>query len=361
MAVAAFMKSEPAPSWIHSDDERWAAVSGRALAADGLFYYSVKTTKIYCRPSCPSRRPRRENVAFHETCEEAEQLGFRPCKRCRPTEPTRSEQYEAAVSAACRLIDAAEEEPKLDEIARAVGMSRFHFHRVFRAVTGITPKAYAVARRTNRVRDTLPKRSTVTEAVYDAGFNSGGRFYAGASATLGMKPAVFRSGGQGELIRFAVGECSLGSILVAATKKGVCAITFGTDPDGLVHELEQRFPHAQLLGGDKAFEVLVGKVVGLVEQPSLGLNLPLDVRGTAFQQRVWKALRQTAPGTRVSYSDIAQRIGMPKSVRAVARACASNPVAVAIPCHRVVRKDGSLSGYRWGIDRKRVLLEREAS
>jgi AraC family transcriptional regulator, regulatory protein of adaptative response / methylated-DNA-[protein]-cysteine methyltransferase len=343
------------------NDECWAAVQERRATADGVFYYSVGTTGIYCRPSCPSRRPRRENVAFHATGQEAERLGFRPCRRCRPNEPTRSSRYEAAVAAACQMIDSAEEPPTLPQIAEAVGMSRFHFHRVFRAVMGITPKAYASARRANRVREALPKRSTVTEAVYDAGFNSSGRFYAAATAELGMRPAAFRTGGAGVRIQFAVGDCSLGSILVAATERGVCAVEFGSDPDALVHGLEQRFPHAQLVGGDPAFERMVADVLSLVERPSVGTQLPLDVRGTAFQRRVWQALRRTTPGSTVSYTDIAQQIGMPSSVRAVARACASNPTAVVIPCHRIVRKDGSLSGYRWGIERKRTLLAREAS
>ncbi len=345
---------------IYDDDQRWAAVRERRASADGVFYYSVTTTGIYCRPSCPSRRPRRENVAFHATRQEAERLGFRRCRRCRPNEPTRSSRYAAAVVAACRMIDSAEKPPTLAQMAAAVGISRFHFHRVFRAVMGITPKAYASTRRANRVREALPKRSTVTEAVYGAGFNSGGRFYASASAELGMRPAAFRTGGAGERIRFAVGECSLGSILVAATERGVCAVEFGNDPNGLVHGLERRFPHAQLVGGDPAFERTIADVLSLVEQPSVGARLPLDVRGTAFQRRVWQALHRTTPGSTVSYSDVAKEIGMPNSVRAVARACASNPIAVVIPCHRVVRKDGSLSGYKWGVERKRTLLEREA-
>jgi AraC family transcriptional regulator, regulatory protein of adaptative response / methylated-DNA-[protein]-cysteine methyltransferase len=345
---------------IATDNDRWTAVSERRLEADGAFYYSVKTTGVYCRPSCPSRRPRRENVGFHLTSDDAERAGFRPCRRCRPNEATRSTRYAAVVAQACRLIDGAEEEPSLETIARAVGLSRFHFHRVFRAVTGITPKAYAAARRAHRVREALPTQTTITEAVYEAGFNSSGRFYADVSATLGMRPAAFRSGGAGERIRFAVTECTLGALLVAATDRGVCAIELGDDPAALVRNLERRFSRADLVGGDAAFEILVAKVVALVERPSATMNLPLDVRGTAFQQQVWQALRQTAPGTTVTYTDIAKRIGLPKSVRAVARACASNPAAVAIPCHRVVRQDGALSGYRWGVDRKRALLQREA-
>jgi AraC family transcriptional regulator of adaptative response/methylated-DNA-[protein]-cysteine methyltransferase len=361
MIGTAIVKDEQFAFGSDNADHRWRAVVRRQADADGRFFYSVKTTGVYCRPSCPSRRPRRENVAFHETREDAERLGFRPCRRCRPGAPTLLQRREAAVSRACRLIDSAEDEPRLDEIARAVGMSRFHFHRIFRAVTGVTPKRYAAALRRSRVRDALLNRATVTEAVYDSGFNSGGRFYADAPAILGMKPSTFRTGGRGESIRFAVGASTLGSVLVAATTKGICAISLGDDPDALIQALERRFPEAELVGGDAAFESLVAKVVGVVERPSLGSNLPLDVRGTAFQQRVWQALRETSPGTTVSYSDIAKHIDAPKSVRAVARACASNPVAVAIPCHRVVRMDGSLSGYRWGVERKQILLDREAS
>jgi AraC family transcriptional regulator, regulatory protein of adaptative response / methylated-DNA-[protein]-cysteine methyltransferase len=223
----------------------------------------------------------------------------------------------------------------------------------------VTPKAYADAHRAKRVRDELAQRDTVTEAIYGAGFNSSGRFYAASSVLLGMTPTAFRAGGNGASIRFAVGECSLGSILVAATDKGVCAIQFGDDPDTLVRELQDRFPKARLIGGDESFEQLVAKVVGFVEAPARGLDLPLDVRGTAFQQRVWQALREIPSGATATYARIAERIGRPKAVRAVAQACASNGIAVAIPCHRVVRNDGALSGYRWGVERKRALLERE--
>jgi AraC family transcriptional regulator of adaptative response/methylated-DNA-[protein]-cysteine methyltransferase len=342
------------------DEERWEAVVRRDRAADGTFYYSVRTTGVYCRPSCAARLARREHVRFHATCEEAEQAGFRPCKRCQPTKPALAEQHAAAVAKACHLIEAAEAMPNLDALAAAVGMSRFHFHRVFKTLTGVTPKAYAAAHRVQRVRDELSRTDTVTEAIYGAGFNSNGRFYATSSEVLGMTPTNFRSGGHGACIRFAVGECSLGSILVAATDKGVCAIMLGDDPEALVRDLQDRFPRAQLLGGDEDFEHLVAKVVGFVEAPALGLDLPLDVQGTAFQQRVWQALRVIPSGTTASYTEIAERIGAPQAVRAVAQACASNALAVAIPCHRVVRKDGVLAGYRWGVERKRALLEREA-
>ena len=342
------------------DAERWAAVQRRDRAADGAFYYSVRTTGVYCRPSCAARAARRENVRFHASCEEAEAAGFRPCKRCRPNEAALAVRRAAAVAKACRLIETAEEMPNLDALAGSAGMSRFHFHRVFRTITGVTPKAYAAAHRARRVREALPQSSTVTEAIYGAGFNSSGRFYAKSEQVLGMTPTRFRSGGSGAAIRFAVGECSLGSILVAATGKGVCAILLGDKPDALVRELEDRFPRATLIGGDEDFEQWVAKVVGFVEAPALGLDLPLDVRGTAFQQRVWQALRKIPAGATVTYSEVAQRIGAPKAVRAVGQACASNAIAVAIPCHRVVRNDGSLSGYRWGVERKRALLDREA-
>jgi AraC family transcriptional regulator of adaptative response/methylated-DNA-[protein]-cysteine methyltransferase len=343
-----------------NDDTRWEAVVRRDRAADGAFYYSVRTTGVYCRPSCAARLARREHVRFHATCEEAEQAGFRPCKRCRPHQAALAEQHATAVAKACQLIEATEDMPNLDALAAAVGMSRFHFHRVFKTLTGVTPKAYAAAHRAQRVRDELSRTGTVTEAIYGAGFHSNGRFYATSSEVLGMTPTDFRSGGHGASIRFAVGECSLGSILVAATDKGVCAIMLGDDPDALVRDLQDRFPKAQLLGGDQDFEHLVAKVVGFVEAPALGLNLPLDVQGTAFQQRVWQALRAIPSGTTASYTEIAERIGAPQAVRAVAQACASNALAVAIPCHRVVRQDGALAGYRWGIERKRALLEREA-
>ncbi|HEY6603656.1 MAG TPA: bifunctional DNA-binding transcriptional regulator/O6-methylguanine-DNA methyltransferase Ada [Xanthobacteraceae bacterium] len=341
------------------DDPRWNAIQRRDRAADGTFVYSVRTTGVYCRPSCAARLPRRDNVAFHATCADAERAGFRPCKRCRPTEPARAEAHAALVANACRSIEEAEEAPSLAALAQAAGMSRFHFHRVFKAVTGVTPKAYAAAYRGKRVREELASRNTVTEAIYGAGFNSNGRFYAAAPGLLGMTPTQFRTGGTGNAIRFAVGQCSLGAILVAATDKGVCAIEFGADADALVRGLQDRFPNARLVGGDEMFEQLVAKVVGFIEAPARGLDLPLDIRGTAFQQRVWNAIRDIPAGATASYSEIAKRIGAPKAVRSVAQACASNGIAVAIPCHRVVRTDGSTSGYRWGVARKRALLARE--
>jgi AraC family transcriptional regulator, regulatory protein of adaptative response / methylated-DNA-[protein]-cysteine methyltransferase len=344
-----------------SDDARWEALRRRDPAADGAFYYSVRTTGVYCRPSCAARLARRENVGFHLTCADAERAGFRPCKRCRPNEAGLAERHAAAVAKACSLIDEADEVPSLDALADAVGLSRYHFHRMFKSVTGVTPKAYADARRGERVRQELARSETVTQAIYGAGFNSNGRFYAAADSLLGMTPTQYRTGGNGNVIRFAVGECSLGSILVAATDKGVCAIEFGDDPDALVHVLQDRFPKAQLVGGDHTFEQLVAKVVGFVEAPAQGLDLPLDIRGTAFQKRVWNAIRDIPAGATASYAELARRIGRPSASRAVAQACASNMLAVAIPCHRVVRRDGGLSGYRWGVERKEALLTRETA
>lgn len=342
-----------------SDEERWQAIVGKDRHADGKFFFSVETTGIYCRPSCPARPARREHVAFHQSIEDAERAGFRACQRCKPRQLALAGRQAATVAAACRAIETAEKLPGLTALASAAGMSRFHFHRIFRATTGLTPKAYAAAHRSHRMREELLKRNTVTEAIYEAGFNSNGRFYATSSQMLGMKPKDYRGGGTGETIRFAIGECSLGSILVAASENGVCGILLGDDPAALARDLQDRFPKANLIGGDRDFEKMVAKVVGFIEAPGIGLDLPLDVRGTAFQQRVWQALREIPAGSTSSYSEIAGRIGLPKASRAVAQACAENAIAVAIPCHRVLRIDGKLSGYRWGVERKRALLKRE--
>lgn len=343
-----------------SDDQRWEAVKRRDPTADGAFYFSVATTGVYCRPSCPSRRARRENVDFHATRQDAERAGFRPCKRCRPDETGIAETHTAVIANACRQIEAAEDPPTLETLALAAGMSRYHFHRIFKAVTGVTPNAYASACRARRIQTEITQADTVTEAIYDAGYSSSGRFYTESTGHLGMTPTKLRAGGEGTTIRFALGQCSLGTILVAATDKGICVIQFADDPDSLLQGLQDRFPNARLIGGDADFEQLVAQVVGLVEAPHQSLELPLDIQGTAFQQRVWQALRNIPPGSTASYADIAKRIGRPGAARAVAGACAANEIAVAIPCHRVVRTDGSLSGYRWGVERKQALLERES-
>jgi AraC family transcriptional regulator of adaptative response/methylated-DNA-[protein]-cysteine methyltransferase len=342
------------------DDARWDAVAARDASFDGQFYYSVETTGVYCRPSCAARLAKRSNVRFHDTREDAERAGYRPCKRCKPDQPSLDQLHAERIARACRLIETAEEAPKLDVLAETVGLSPYHFHRLFKQAVGVTPKAYATAHRHKRVRAELASSGTVTAAIYDAGFNSNGRFYATSSEMLGMTPSDFRAGGEGTEMRFAIGECSLGSILVAATGKGISAIMLGDDPEDLIKELQDRFPRAEFIGGDKAFEQLTAKVIGFVENPAKGLDLPLDVQGTAFQHRVWDALRRIPAGSTATYSEIAEAIGAPKSARAVARACATNHIAVAIPCHRVVRISGALSGYYWGVERKRALLAKES-
>lgn len=341
-------------------DPRWSSLISRDAKADGTFFYSVQSTGVYCRPSCASRVPNPENVLFYSTAVEAERAGFRPCKRCTPNELALAQQHAAKIAEACRTIEQSETEPSLAALAARAGMSSFHFHRLFRSITGLTPKRYAAAHRIKTVRQKLSASDTVTEAIYAAGYNSNGRFYANSNQALGMTPSAFRSGGRHTEIRFAVGESTLGSILVAHSGRGICAIFLGDDPGQLVRDLQDHFPNAVLIGGDEAFEQLVARVVGFVEQPSIGLDLPLDIRGTAFQQRVWQALRELPVGATASYSTIAERIGSPGSARAVAQACAHNNLAVAIPCHRVVRNDGSPSGYRWGVERKHILLERES-
>ncbi len=325
-----------------NDDARWEAVKRRDRAADGAFFYSVASTGIYCRPSCASRLALRRNIAFHPSARQAEEAGFRACKRCRPNQSSPVQRHADAVAQVCRVIDEAEEIPSLASLAALAGLSPFHFHRVFKSITGITPKAYAAQRRDQRMRNQLTNAPSVTEAIYRAGFTSSSRFYEKSAAKLGMNAGAFRAGGAGESIRFAVGETSLGPILVAATKRGVSAIRFGESPDLLVRELEDEFPKADLIGGDRNFERLVAVVVAQVERPRADFTLPLDVEGTAFQHRVWKALSDIPMGDVASYSDIAKRIGAPKSVRAVAQACAANRTALAIPCHRIVRNDGAI-------------------
>jgi AraC family transcriptional regulator of adaptative response/methylated-DNA-[protein]-cysteine methyltransferase len=356
----AVMKTQDPSGAATLRDPRWAAVVARNPDADGKFLYSVKTTGVYCRPSCGARLPRPENVRFHASRAEAEKAGFRPCKRCRADQAPAADKLAALITASCRHIERSEVPPTLEELARRASMSAFHFHRTFKRVTGLTPKQYAAAHRNDRVRAGLGKGESVTSAIFDSGYQSSSRFYAKSDEALGMRPSDYRAGGRNAQIRFAIGECSLGSILVAQSDRGICAISLGDDPAKLVRELQDRFARAALIGADRKFEKLVARVVGFIETPRIGLELPLDVRGTAFQQRVWRALRKIPAGRTVSYSEIAQRIGAPRAVRAVAQACGANTLAVAIPCHRVVRNDGALSGYRWGVERKQKLLEKEA-
>jgi AraC family transcriptional regulator of adaptative response/methylated-DNA-[protein]-cysteine methyltransferase len=343
-----------------ANDPRWARIVARDKSADGRLWYSVSTTGVYCRPSCPSRLPNPRNVRLHDSLESAQATGLRPCKRCNPDGLSIDAENAALVAKACRMIAESENEPSLDKLADAIGRSPSHFHRIFKGVTGLTPKEYAAAHRAKKVRRGLACGNNVTDTIYDAGFNSSGRFYERSTDMLGMTPSQYRAGGTNEEIRFAVGQASLGALLVASSTKGIAAILLGSDPDQLVRDLQDRFPKARLVGGDPGYEELVARVVGFVEAPGIGLDLPLDVRGTAFQQRVWKALREIPTGATVSYAEIARRIGSPSAVRAVASACAANNLAVAIPCHRVVRNDGGLSGYAWGVERKAALLRKEA-
>ncbi len=347
-------------SIFHTESARRDAVAARDRAADGAFVYAVTTTGVYCRPSCPARRAKPEHVRFFATPAQAARAGFRPCRRCRPDEPAAG-RHAAAVEAACRLIEAAETPPDLGAIAARAGLSRFHFHRVFKAATGLTPKAYAAGWRAKRVRAALAAGASVTEAIYDAGFGTSSRFYAEASRRLGMAPRAWRGGGAGACLRFALGATSLGAILVAASEQGIAAIELGDEGETLLADFQARFPEAELIGGDADFARLVTRVIALVEHPEMAADLPLDIRGTAFQERVWRALQAIPPGMTVSYAALAERIGAKGAARAVAGACAANPLAIAIPCHRVVRSDGALSGYAWGVGRKRALLAREAA
>jgi AraC family transcriptional regulator of adaptative response/methylated-DNA-[protein]-cysteine methyltransferase len=341
------------------NDPRWTKLQARDKAADGTFCYGVKTTGVYCRPSCPSRTPKPENVEMFADASAARAGGYRACKRCNPDGLSIDAENAALVEKACRLIETADHVPSLGELARAVELSSGYFHRVFKATTGLTPLDYVKAKRAERVRAGLGQNQSITETVYGAGFNSSGRFYETAPLLLGMTPSKYRKGGADEDIRFAVGQSVLGAILVAASHKGIASILIGEDPNALVEELQDMFPRANLIGGDAEFEQFVALVVGQIEAPAGKFDFPLDVRGTAFQQRVWKALTRIPAGKTVSYSDIARKLGEPHSTRAVAGACAANKIAIAIPCHRVVRNDGALSGYRWGVERKAKLLERE--
>ncbi len=354
------MNAMPNPTRSQENDPRWAALIARDASHDGKFYFAVKTTGVYCRPSCAARTPRPENVTFYATQADAQRAGFRPCKRCQPDQPGLGERHAALVTASCRLIESAEPAPTLHALAARAGMSVYHFHRVFKAIAGVTPKAYALAHRASRVRDELSRQASVTDAIFNAGYNSNARFYEKSGQLLGMTPTNFRNGGANAQIRFAIGASSLGAILVARSERGICAILLGDDPAALAQNLRDRFPRAELIGDDAQFDRLVAHVIAFVEAPQIGLDLPLDLRGSTFQLRVWEALQKIPAGSTATYRDIAAAIGAPKAVRAVAQACAANRLAVAIPCHRVVRSDGALSGYRWGVERKRALLEREA-
>jgi AraC family transcriptional regulator of adaptative response/methylated-DNA-[protein]-cysteine methyltransferase len=342
-----------------SQAQRWAAVQAKDKQLDGEFVYAVKTTGIYCRPSCPARPARRENVEFFETTTQAAAAGYRACLRCKPDGPSQTHERHELVLKACKAIEQSPSGLSLDELSIQAGLSLHHFHRIFKAITGLTPKQYHKAVQGQRLAQALKDAPSVTEAIYDAGFNSSGRFYESASATLGMMPSSYQKGGAGEQIRYAIEPCSLGRMLVAATQRGVCTIEFA-DADGvLVDRLRARFPKARFEASDAPFKAWIGQILAYLDQPSGLLDLPLDVQGTVFQRRVWQALQDIPQGQTVSYTELAQRLGQPKAARAVASACANNQIAVAIPCHRVVRANGDLAGYRWGVERKAELLRRE--
>jgi len=340
------------------DTQRWTAVEQRDRSAEASFVYAVKTTGVYCRPGCSSRLPLRKNVAFFESGVQARLAGFRPCKRCRPDAAEPQLDQIDAVRVACELIHQADEPPSLEQLAAAVDYSPSHFHRLFKQSLGITPKAYAAARRANRVRENLLGQPSVTQTVYASGYANSSRFYEDSPHVLGMKPSQYRGGGKGVAIQLAVAATSLGWMLVAATAKGICAIEFGDIAEDLSTRFRDRFPGAELSESDE-FQSWVEQIVALVDEKRQSLPLPLDIQGTAFQRRVWEALQQIPVGTTTTYSELAKQIGQPKAVRAVASACAANKLAVAIPCHRVIRRDGTLGGYRWGIERKQKLLEKE--
>ncbi|MEA2785502.1 MAG: AraC family transcriptional regulator [Candidatus Eremiobacteraeota bacterium] len=336
------------------DDARWATVQARER--DDRFVYAVRTTSIYCRPGCPSRTPARRNVVAFGDAAAAAAAGFRACKRCAPDDVAADADRVRLIHRACELL-AAGEAPALETVAREIGLSRFHFQRIFRRVVGVTPGAYVRAHRAERFRSRLASGATVTKAVQDAGYGSASRSY--ASAPLGMTPARYRAGGRGERVLFAIAPCALGRVLVATTERGVCAIELGDDDDAVVAALRGHMPNADVRRDDSSLRATVDAVVALVDDPAAPCALPLDVRGTVFQQRVWNALRAVRPGAPVSYATLARAVGSPRGAQAVGAACAANRLAVAIPCHRAVREDGALAGYRWGLERKRALLARE--
>ena len=339
----------------------WTAVVNRDRSADGKFLYGAKTVGVYCRPGCPSRRPNRANAVFFADASAAEKAGYRPCKRCRPTESAPDAHHRRAVEKACRIIRDSDTPPTLAALAREVGISAHHFHRLFRRIVGVTPRDYAQAHRLGRLAMRLDAGDDVSDAIYAAGFGSSARAYDAAPAGLGMTPGARRKGGQGETIRFTTVRCALGRALIAATTRGICATALGDDAATLAAELHERFPAATIVEDAAALRRWADAFARFIADPTDTPDLPLDIRGTAFQAKVWRALRKIPSGETASYAGIAAALGQPTAARAVARACATNPVAVLVPCHRVIGRDGALTGYRWGIERKKAMLAREAA
>jgi len=347
------------PIHFNTDEARWNAVRASNARADGLFYYAVITTGIFCLPSCTSKLPNRANVEYFTSGDEAEAAGYRACKRCRPTAIPKAQEIEQKMIEACRVIEQNAAPIKLDDLAARVNLSAYHFHRQFKKTIGVTPRQYAAKIQSQRFHTCLESSPSVTDAIYSAGYGSSGSVYDKRQDRLAMKPGDYRKGAEGIMITYGTAQCYLGWVIVAATGRGVCAIAFGDDSETLPDQIQARFPHAQLHEGDRGFKTLIREVVDFIGDPKSTVQIPLDIQGTSFQQQVWNVLRNIKPGETLSYTDVAERLGKPKAVRAVASACAANNIAVLIPCHRVISKSGKTGGYRWGTDRKLKLLEME--
>ncbi len=351
------------PTQLQQDQEQlWAAVLEKDASFDGKFVFAVRSTGIYCRPSCPSRRPRRDRVTFFPLPESAEEAGFRGCLRCHPKQVPAVDPQIEMVQEACRLIEQNEDETTtLDALSRQLGLSSFHLQRTFKSIMGITPRQYAESCRTNRFKSSVRNGESVTAAMYDAGYGSSSRLYERAAAELGMTPATYSRAGRETKINYTIVESAFGYLLVAATDKGVCMVRLGDTAAALESDLQKEFAAAKIGRNNKELEKAVTQILDHLAGKQPRLDLPLDIQATAFQRQVWEALRSIPYGATRSYSEIAKEIGQPKAVRAVARACATNPVALVIPCHRVIREDRSLGGYRWGLERKKKLLEKEGA
>ena len=343
----------------NTDDRRWKAVARREQSADRCFYYAVMTTGIFCRPGCPSRLPKRENVEYFISSQAAMASGYRPCKKCKPTATNANEDTERKIIAACRIIENSTAVPKLADLARKLQLSPYYFHRLFKKVVGVTPKQFGSSHRSRRLSNSLKTSRSITDAFYDAGFSSSSGAYDKNQSQLSMKPKEYRAGGVGLTLHYGVAACTFGWIMVAGTDRGICSIEIDDDPALLLQQLQERFPQATVTQAGPGFANLVRDVVKFIKAPQNSFNIPLDIQGTAFQIQVWSILRQIEPGKTMSYTEVAEKIGNPKAVRAVAGACASNKLAVVIPCHRVISKNGELGGYRWGVERKKMLLDNE--
>jgi AraC family transcriptional regulator of adaptative response/methylated-DNA-[protein]-cysteine methyltransferase len=356
LALAPQMNRTPAST---NEEKLWEAVLAKDARLDGEFVFAVSSTRIYCRPSCPSRRPRRERVSFFALPEAAEQAGFRPCLRCRPRHATAIDPKVELVQRACDLIAAADESLTLTHLSEQLGISSFHLQRTFKKIVGISPRQYAESKRAKKFKANVREGQPITSAMYDAGYGSSSRLYERSTAELGMTPATYSRNGRGAFINYAVAECDLGYLLVAATEKGICAVRLGSTETELETDLREEFSAARVARDEGQLREWVGQILEHLAGRRPDLNLPLDVQATAFQRLVWEALQAIPYGSTRSYAQVAQAIGRPTAVRAVARACATNPVALVVPCHRVIGSDKSLSGYRWGPERKKRLLDQE--